>query len=155
MAFKPVPAQCTRLPSWETIVCFPVPWDTCEALPRVVLVELEKCVSYEFCPQVPQALSAWPPASWAQKSGSALGGHIGPEAPSRRSTEARDPNTSCHRTPVARAGAGEEVGKVVPWAVYTGAWTPETELCLEQNRRPKDERVCSGTALVKWGRERR
>lgn len=83
--------------------------------------------------------SAPPPALWAQKSGSALGGHTGPAAPSRRSTEARGQNTSCQRTPVARADAGEETGNGGLWAVYTGAWSPGTgELCPKQKGRPKD-----------------
>lgn len=93
---------------------------------------------------------AAPPAPWAQKSGSALGGHIGPAAPSRRSTEARGPNTSCHRTPVARADTREEIGKVGLWAVCTGAWNPGTGgLCREQKGRQKEKRFCAGTALVK------
>ncbi|XP_032201642.1 outer dense fiber protein 3B isoform X2 [Mustela erminea] len=64
-----------------------------------------------FCPQVPQALSApHPRALWARTSGSALGGPTGPAAPSQRSTEARGPNTCCHRTRVPASGGCRQTG---------------------------------------------
>lgn len=64
-----------------------------------------------FCPQVPQAVSApHPCALWARTSGSALGGPTGPAAPSQRSTEARGPNTCCHRTPVPASGGCRQTG---------------------------------------------
>lgn len=94
-----------------------------------------------------------PTALWARTSGSALGGRTGPAALSRRSTEARAPNTSCPPTPVLAApqacagGGGEEGASEVCAGV--GCCTPGWRagclfwggggLCPGRAPRPRDD----------------
>ncbi|KAK2494421.1 hypothetical protein MC885_013991 [Smutsia gigantea] len=70
-------------------------------------------------------------------SGWALGDRTGPAAPSQRSTVARDPSTSYHRTPVPVAGAGQ---RAVP-----GRERPARGYILHDPSRPRAPAFTFGT----------